>query len=73
MSGGDLFDIYAERATERASARVLNRAGACVAWYDEEEFADAGDLIRDDDKVELYNDRGEWRETITGAEFKELI
>lgn len=57
--------------TEDLTARVLNSAGACVAWYNAEEFGDACESIVARDRVELY-ESGEWRETLTGAEFVEL-
>ena len=53
------------------TARVLNGAGACVAWYNEDEFRDACESIVARDRVELY-ESGEWEETLTGAEFVEL-
>lgn len=69
---GDLYDIASERATDEKSARVLNRAGACIAWYNWDELSDAVELITDSDRVEIYDDGGNWRETLGGAEFKAL-
>lgn len=72
MSGGDLYDLASERATEGESARVLNRAGAVIAWADAEEWDDIAPLIENSDRVELYDESGRWVETLRGDEFKEL-
>ncbi len=70
---GDLYDIASERATDEKSARVLNRAGACVGWYNWDELGDALDVIADSDRVEIYDDGGRWTETLRGDEFKALV
>ena len=52
-------------------ARVLNRAGVCVAYYNENEWSD-GELrgaLNSTDRVEIYGEDGAWIETLAGAEF----
>ena len=50
---GDLYDIASERATDEKSARVLNRAGACVGWYNWDEWEDVAEVIENSDRVEI--------------------
>ena len=73
MMAGDLYDIASEHATDEKSARVLNRAGACVGWYNWDEWEDLAEVIENSDRVEIYDDGGRWTETLRGDEFKALV
>lgn len=52
--------------------RISTTAGGVVGYYNRDEWGDACEMLNGSDRVEIYDDNGNWSETMTGAEFKRL-
>lgn len=50
--------------------RIINRSGAVVGYYNEDEFEELRGILYSTDRVEVYRD-GDWVETLAGDEFEE--
>lgn len=52
--------------------RISTTAGGVVGYYNRDEWGDACEMLNGSDRVEIYDDNGDWSETMTGTEFKRL-